>query len=161
MLQRIQTIYFIAIIIITATLCTGSIIKITETTPLGVTNEYNLNLFYFTALENGNVTANEMQFTLIAIAAIIIGLTALIIFTFKDRPKQMKLAKVNYLMMLLLLLAVFTKAMIYIPMFSFGKIFPYSAFGLVLIVFLFYLNWRAIRLVRKDDELVKSADRIR
>jgi len=28
-------------------------------------------------------------------------------------------------------------------------------------MFLFYLNWRALRLVKKDEDLVKSADRIR
>jgi hypothetical protein len=73
----------------------------------------------------------------------------------------MKFARINYIFMLLLTLAVFAIAMKDIPDFSFGKIFPYSTFGLLLIVFLFYLNWRAIRLIRKDDDLVKSADRLR
>jgi hypothetical protein len=30
-----------------------------------------------------------------------------------------------------------------------------------LMIFMFYLNWRAIMLVKRDEELVKSADRIR
>jgi hypothetical protein len=161
MIQRIQTIYFIAIIIICATLCTGSVIKTMETLPTGGTGEYNLNLFYYTALENGALTASKVQFELIAIVAIIIGLTVTVIFSFKDRMKQKKLAKVNYIIMLVLALAVFTKAVILFPTFSFSKIFPYSSFGLMLICFLFYLNWRAIRLIKKDEELVRSADRIR
>src|SRR5688572_18680862 len=107
MIQRIQTIYFIAIIIICATLCTGSVLKTMEILPAGGTGEYNLNLFYYTAIENGTLTASKLQFELIAIAAIIIGLTVTIIFSFKDRAKQKKLAKVNYLMFLLVLLAVF------------------------------------------------------
>jgi hypothetical protein len=161
MVQRIQTIYFIAIIIICATLCTGAVIKIMEPLATGGNGEYNLNLFYYTAIENGVLTATKLQFELIAIAAIIIGLTITIIFSFKDRAKQKKLAKVNYIIMLLLVLTVFAKALILFPAFSFSKIFPYSSIGVMLMGFLFYLNWRAIRLIKKDDELVKSADRIR
>jgi hypothetical protein len=161
MIQRIQTIYFIAIIIICATLCTGSVLKTMETLPAGGTGEYNLNLFYYTAIENGTLIASKLQFELIAVAAIIIGLTVTIIFSFKDRHKQKKLAKVNYLMFLLLLLTVFVKAIFLFPAFSFGKLFPYSSLGIMLIFFMVYLNWRAIRLIKKDDDLVKSADRIR
>ena len=63
--------------------------------------------------------------------------------------------------MFVLVLAVFAKAMMAIPTFTFGKLFPYSAIGMMLLTFLFYLNWRALRLVKKDEDLVKSADRIR
>ena len=161
MIQRIQTIYFIAVILICATLCTGSVIKVTEITSPGMNTEYNLNLFYFTSIENGIPVKNELQFILIALVALIIGLTVTIIFSFKDRPKQLKLGKVNYIIMLVLVLAVFAKAMMSIPVFSFGKLFPYSAIGMMLMAFLFYLNWRALRLVKKDDEMVKNSDRIR
>lgn len=161
MIQRIQTIYYIAIIIICATLCTGSVVKVIEANPAGGSSEYNLNLFHYTAIENGLLVKNELQIALIALAAIIIGITGVVIFSYRDRVKQIKLSKVNYLIMLLLVLTVFAKAMLYIPAFSFGKMFPYSSVGFLLMVFLFYLNWRAIRLVKKDEELVKSADRIR
>src|SRR6185295_484466 len=113
------------------------------------------------AIENGVLTSTKLQFELIAIAAILIGITIAVIFSFKDRAKQKKLAKLNYMIMLLLVLIVFAKAMFLFPAFSFGKIFPYSAIGIMLMGFLFYLNWRAIRLIKKDDDLVKSADRIR
>ena len=161
MIQRIQTIYFIAIIIICATLCSGSVIKVTETSVTGVNSEHTLNLFYYTLFENGTLVKSELQYILIAIVSIIIALTITIIFSFKDRLKQLKLGKVNYIIMLVLVLAVFAKAMTTIPTFTFAKLFPYSAIGMMLIVFLFYLNWRALRLVKKDEELVKSADRIR
>jgi len=160
MLQRLQTVYLIAIIIIAATLCTGSVIKVSETVN-ATNNEYTLNLFYYTAMQNGELTKNELQITLIALIAIVIGITLFVIFSFKDRTKQLKLAKINYIFMLLLVLVIFAKAMMYIPQFSFGKLFPYSSVGLLLMTFLFYLNWRAIRLIRKDEDLVKSSDRIR
>ena len=161
MIQRIQTIYFIAIIIICATLCSGSVIKVNERSASGISSENTLNLFYYTLFEYGVVVKNELVFIFIALVSIITGVTLTIIFSFKDRLKQLKLGKVNYIIMLVLVLAVFAKAMMAIPTFSFAKLFPYSAIGLMLMMFLFYLNWRALRLVKKDEDLVKSADRIR
>lgn len=162
MIQRIQTIYFIAIIILCAVLCSGAIIKVVQPAADGKGEvEYALNLFYFSVIEPGSGVKIDLQFPLIALAALVMGLTVLIIFSYKDRAKQMRYTKVNFLMMLLLVLAVFSKAAMSIPGFSFGKIFPYSIFGSIIFLFMFYLNWRALRLIKKDDELVKSADRIR
>ncbi|MFI5221449.1 MAG: DUF4293 family protein [Bacteroidia bacterium] len=158
MLQRLQTVYLTAIIIIAATLCTGSVVKVQETVN-GVTNDYSLNMFYYTSVQNGEVKS-EIQIGLIALIAIIIGITLFVIFSFKDRKKQLKFAKVNYIFMILLVLVVLLKA-ISIPSFAFGNLFPYSLVGMLLMAFLFYLNWRAIRLIRKDEKLVTDADRLR
>ena len=73
MIQRIQTIYFIAIIIICATLCSGSAIKVTQTGPDNMITEYNLNLFHYKVVENGIQTINEVQIILIALVSIEIG----------------------------------------------------------------------------------------
>jgi uncharacterized membrane protein len=55
----------------------------------------------------------------------------------------------------------FIKAFTTIPNFAFNTLSMQSTFGLALLFFMLYLNLRALLLIRKDEELVKSADRIR
>jgi membrane-associated HD superfamily phosphohydrolase len=111
--------------------------------------------------ENGTLVSSEIQYVLIFLLSAIIGWTLNIMFSFKDRSKQIKLAKWNYLFILLLIVALFTKAVMDIPGFAFAVQRMDSVFGLALLFFIGYLNFRAIMLIKKDDALVKSADRIR
>jgi len=161
MIQRIQTVYLVTIIILTCVMCKGSLISIQSPNASGSMDIYNLNIFYFNAVENGSTTHNDIQFGLIAIAALQILLTAVIIFSFKDRPRQMKLVRFNFLVMFMLVAGIFSKAVMDIPTFSFSKMFPYSIFGFTMMVMIIYLNWRVLMLIKRDDEMVKSADRIR
>jgi len=113
------------------------------------------------ATQTSVIKSMSIQYGLIAIAAILIGLTIGIIFSYKNREKQMKLTRLNFLVMAMLYSASFAKAINYIPGFEFSKLMPYSTLGIMLMIFNFYLNWRVLRLIKKDDDLVKSADRIR
>lgn len=160
MIQRIQTIYLLAIVIIISTLCGVNIIHATITSANGST-EYLLNLFYFTVKQNTAVTETHLQWGLILIAAIIIGLSVLAIMSFKDRAKQMLYCKINFLAMIALIAAITAKTYSYIPGFSFSMLMLPSIFSLSFLIFMLYLNWRALALIQKDDELIKSADRIR
>ena len=173
MIQRIQTVYLIAIIVLTSVMCSGSLLSLKQSNPTNGVDEYDLNIFYFKVTEvqksmtGGQATQTSviksitMQYGLIAIAAILIGLTISIIFSYKNREKQMKLTRLNFLVMAMLYSAVFAKAINYITGFEFSKLMPYSTLGIMLMIFNFYLNWRVLRLIKKDDDLVKSADRIR
>lgn len=160
MIQRIQTIYLIAIIILIAMMCNGSLISIQNINENGTIDTYNLNVFYFNTLVN-NVANSQIQYGLIAIAGSVIAFTLFIIFSFKDRQKQKKLVKINFLFMLMLISALFSKAVMDIPSFSFGKMLPYSTFGVMMMLFIFYLNWRTLMLIKRDEEMLKSADRLR
>jgi hypothetical protein len=173
MIQRIQTIYLIAIIVLTSVMCSGNLLSIKQASSNNINEEYDLNLFYYKvtevrkAVSNGQevqtsvVKSVTMQYGLIAIAAMLIGLTLTIIFSYKNREKQIKLTKLNFLLMAMLYTAIFAKAINYIPGFEFNKLMPYSTLGVMLMLFNLYLNWRVLRLIKKDDNLVKSADRIR
>jgi hypothetical protein len=173
MIQRIQTVYLIAIIVLTSIMFSGSLLSLKQPNPTNGVDEYDLNIFYFkvTEVQKSMVGGHEtqtsaiksmsIQYGLIAIAAILIGLTISIIFNYKNREKQMKLTRLNFLVMAMLYSAVFAKAINYIPGFEFSKLMPYSTLGIMLMIFNFYLNWRVLRLIKKDDDLVKSADRIR
>ncbi|MFN5919762.1 MAG: hypothetical protein ACK45I_00525, partial [Bacteroidota bacterium] len=60
-----------------------------------------------------------------------------------------------------LIAALFVKAVMDIPGFTFAGQSMQSVFALALLFFTAYLNMRAIMLIKKDEELVRSADRIR
>lgn len=160
MIQRLQTIYLVAIILIVSTLCGLNIIHATVADATGST-EYLLNLFYFTIKHNAAITETHLQWGLILIAAIIIGLAIFAIMSFKNRAKQMLFCKINFLAMIALIAAVTAKTYSYIPGFNFTMLMLPSIFSISFLIFMLYLNWRALALIQKDDELIKSADRIR
>jgi hypothetical protein len=162
MIQRLQSVYFLAIIIIGAVLCGGSIVNVHQDIN-GVSTDYVLNIIYFNVYENQTIVADKsgIQYALIALLTLVIVWTIKVIFSYKNRTEQIKFAKFNYVFMLLLLAATFSTAALKIPGFNMSSLSFASTFGIALMIFMFYLNWRAIMLVKRDEELVKSADRIR
>jgi hypothetical protein len=53
------------------------------------------------------------------------------------------------------------KAYLFIPNFSSDKMMISSIFGIAIFLFIVYLNVRVYVLIKKDEDLVRSADRIR
>ena len=160
MLQRLQTIYFIAIIIICVVSCTGELVSSFQRLP-GLAKDYTMNALYLKTYENGTLTATSIQYGLIAWVALIIGWTINIIIGYKNRKRQMQFTKINFLFIGGFIVTLFVKAFTLIPDFSFSAMGMKSAFGIALLIFMFYLNLRALMLIKKDEDLVKSADRIR
>jgi hypothetical protein len=160
MIQRLQTIYFIAIIFICAMACGGSLINVHQMSE-GLVKDYIMNLVYLRSYENGILIATAIQYELIAVVSIILGWTINIILGFKNRKRQLFHTKINFLFIAILIVMLFIKAFTTIPNFAFNTLSMQSTFGLALLFFMLYLNLRALLLIRKDEELVKSADRIR
>lgn len=160
MIQRLQTIYFIAIILICAVACGGSLINFIQSAP-GLVKEYSMNLIYLNYKENGILISSTIQYELIALVSVVIGWTINIILGYKNRKRQMTHTKINFLLIAALITVLFIKAFTVIPDFAFNTLSMQSTFGLALLFFMLYLNLRALLLIRKDEELVKSADRIR
>ncbi len=160
MIQRIQTIYFIAIIVICVMTCSGTILSSMETAP-GLVKGYTLNALHLKTYENGNLVSTEIQYILIAIVAVIIGWTINIISGFKNRKRQMTHAKINFVFIGLLIVMLFVTGFTKMPNFELGTMTMKSAFSVAFLIFMVYLNARALMMIRKDEELVKSADRIR
>lgn len=160
MIQRIQTIYFIAIILICAMACGGSLINVHQMAPEMV-NDYILNLIYLRSYENGVLMASSIQYELIFMVSLVIGWTINIILGFKNRKRQMRHTQLNFVFIAGLIVVLFVKAFTIIPDFAFATLSMQSTFGLALLFFMLYLNLRALLLIRKDENLVKSADRIR
>ncbi len=160
MIQRIQTIYFIAIVIIATMSCTGELLNSMQMMP-GMAKYYTLNAMYLCTYENGALVSTVIQYDTIVLVALIIGWTVNIIMGFKNRKRQMTHARINYIFISALIAVLFIKAFVVLPGFSMGSLSMRSAFGIALLVFMIYLNTRALMMIKKDEELVKSADRIR
>lgn len=161
MIQRIQSVFLVMIIAIVAVLCSIKVLHFVTVETNVKTTEYVLNLFYFNKLENGVLIESHLQIVLILIASIVIGLSLYTLFSYKDRLKQMKFTLINMVALVSLLATFFTKAYLYAPNFSGEKLMTSSIIGITLIIFVLYLNIRVFYLIKKDEALVKSADRLR
>jgi hypothetical protein len=161
MIQRIQSVFLLIIIIIAASLCGMSILHLIYIEPESKTTEYVLNLFYFNKLENGILIESNLQIVLILLTSIVIGMSVFILINFKNRIRQMSFTQINVLAIISLIATFGFKAYLYIPNFSSNKMMLSSMFGITLMLFMLYLNIRVYFLIKKDEDLVKSADRIR
>jgi membrane associated rhomboid family serine protease len=160
MIQRFQTLYFVAIIFICVMACGVPLVDWHSSTE-GMVRDYELNMLHFKISENGVLVSQEIQYMLIGVLAVVIGFTLYIIFSFKDRKKQMLYTKINFILILLLIVMLFAKAFMDIPGFGFGRLTAQSVVGLALLFFMLYLNFRALMLIRRDEQMVRDADRIR
>ncbi|MBC7383665.1 MAG: DUF4293 family protein [Bacteroidia bacterium] len=161
MIQRIQSVFLVIIIIIIVTLCGINILHLVYVQPERQTTEYLLNLFYFNIKLNGVLTESHLQLSLISIAAVVIALSFYILINFKNRTKQMLFTQLNCIAVLALMVTFGIKAYLFVPAFSSEKMLMASVLGIALFIFCFYLIIRVYFLIKKDDDLVKSADRIR
>lgn len=176
MIQRLQSLYLFAIIILALLTCTGRLIDFQQATPSattlnpesgqqeavsGTSTVYALNAVYLNTYVNGDLRSSEIQFLLIALVAIIVGWTLNVLLGYKDRKKQMLHAKLNFIVIGVYLVSVIVTAYTKIPGFTFVGMTIKASIGMALIIFMLYLNLRALLLIKKDDDLVKSADRLR
>jgi len=160
MIQRFQTLYLLAIILIGGMLCTGSVINM-HVVDQQINRDYTMNFMYFNTYENGQLVASKTQYLLLVMLALVIGWTVKTIFDYKNRPMQMRNVKMNFVLLGLLAVSLFSTATFQIPSFNLSTLNFNSIFGLALMIYMFYANLRAYMLIKKDEDLVKSADRIR
>jgi hypothetical protein len=158
MIQRIQTVYLSLAVIALALLFAFPLAQFFS--------ETGAYVFSVTGLKNmvpgGAAAFNPMLFLPIIIVAVgIILLTLYAIFQFKNRSFQVKLTNIGVLASIALIMGIF---FFYIPMIEkkINIVPDYSkAFGiylpLVALVFLVMAN----RAIKRDDKLVRSADRLR
>ncbi|MBN1769588.1 MAG: DUF4293 domain-containing protein [Prolixibacteraceae bacterium] len=156
MLQRIQTVYLLLALILVGLLAwlpLGDIIAgevLYEFTIRGVFNA-----------ETGSVVINGWP--LIAMLAVIEVLQLIIVFGFKNRVRQMRIAVFNILIMLGFFAVVWffvhlsLKELVGESKYSFYSFKIPLAFPIVAAI----LNYLAIRAIGKDEALVRSIDRIR
>ena len=152
MLQRLQSLFLaltaIALAVFLATdLWVGS----------NATQQVSLNPYQITVSTGGVPTTQISIFYVAVIAVLGIGLSLFTIFQYKNRMRQMMLVALNSL----LIAAAIATAVYHIKYdamnitdgdFTYGM---YAGFAALL------FNWLANRFIRKDEKLVRSADRMR
>jgi len=116
--------------------------------------------FSYTSIEIAKVREKTQDNTFLKYATILLGLNSLIcLFLFKHRSRQALLAKVNYV--LIVILAVF------MAYYGWGKRYvdlepdPQIIISIIFPLLFFWFNLKAFNGIKHDNDLVKSYDRIR
>lgn len=154
MIQRIQTIY---LLLATISILFIFIIPIAEITSDNG-NIYELKYRGIVAQEIKGEIENTDAYPLAALCTIVFAIAVISIFKFKNRIKQIRLCIFNILLlggtgfMMWFYLNHFSKALNGTSQFKISIILP------LISIILIYL---AIRQIKKDEELIRSADRIR
>jgi hypothetical protein len=155
MIQRVQTLYFSLIALIALLFFNGSFLDFTGNTGAVIKVTFNA-IFRSVAGQNPEMVEKLLPLTLIIILIPVVSLIT--IFIFKNRKIQLKFS-----LILIVITSLFLIALIHI---SFRVISKYDmsitpGFKMILPVIILILSILAYRGIRKDDQLVKSYDRLR
>lgn len=153
MIQRIQSVFLLVAAIVTIILLFIPIGDIYTAEAQYTFTCFNVHL------PNGQAVMSTLYIALILILSVCISIYA--IFKYKDRMKQTKIVSVN---MLVFLVAIMLMIWVY-PDFLFPKKFEMAGFRFNYWIMIFVLPpvcmFLANRFIRKDERLVRSADRLR
>jgi len=162
MIQRLQSIYLFIIVI-----CQALLFATALATFSSYESSFNLSLMGFYKLSSAGQELLINSYALIALNIVVILYTLFIIFSFKNRKNQIKLVAFNFLLLcgfVVVMFYTFDNAKSFLDrMFSAQEAELSTTYGIGMILPLLSLvfNFMAIKGIRKDEELVKSADRIR
>lgn len=167
MLQRIQTIYlllagisigllFIFDFSVIENIKSGSEDTVVHPIVKPVTA---LNVFGFTN-EDGT-TPNTIPYTFPLLTGLVLILILFCILKYKNRILQIKICQINMLLMLAILLLIFYETDKYVELYLLKEGIGYYKFGTALPILGVIFNLLASRAIKKDEELVRSANRIR
>ena len=146
MIQRKQTLFLLAVALIAISMFFVPFIVLAGDT-------HNENIFLSSVLQGYN---NSNIYYPLILNFIVIILSVIIIFLYKNRVLQYKLSN------LLIVFNVFITGLFFILSFevAFGTLHSYS-FGAFLPIISAVFAYLAAHFIKKDEQLVRSADRIR
>jgi len=154
MLQRIQTLYLLLAIVALSLLFFFPLAEL-------AINNGTFYIFKFNGLFEQTASGEVMSIATIVITVILgvnILLSILAIIAFKMRDIQIRMCVFNILLLICLLGVMYFY--VAVPFAKFQAIVHYKVFVAMPLVAII-LNYMAIRAIRKDDNLIKSIDRIR
>jgi 4-amino-4-deoxy-L-arabinose transferase-like glycosyltransferase len=155
MIQRIQSVYLSFIVLISLLLIKGSILVFSEKTGSIIKLTFD-GIFRHNVGQGFELIEKLLPLSLLIILIPIISLIT--IFTFKNRKIQLKLAIVLIILCTLLIIALIHGSIITISKLEASIVPGFKMFIPVAILILSILAYRGIK---KDDQLVKSYDRLR
>ena len=164
MIQRVQTIYLFLAAILCILLFFMPLATITMPGATGLPEDmpvvYEMDIFSIVRIANDVVTTIESTYWLVGINVMVLVFSLVVIFLYKNRQLQMRLVRLCFLLVLIFLILVFYymhemqyTTLINAPIsYKIADLFP------ILQLLFFHLANKGIN---KDEELVKSADRVR
>ncbi len=151
MIQRIQSIYFLVSAFIFIAVFTFPLW--TYSNGQGV---YNMFVYSLKNIQSGVSLYTLLPLVILSALTAVLNIIAL--FTYKNRKKQMHICKINYLLIFGFMIVL---TMYIIRMGNTLQTNGYPGFGLIMPFIGLTLVFMAHKAVKRDEDLVKSADRIR
>ena len=155
MIQRIQSVYLSIIVLISILLIKGSILVFSEKTGSIIILTFN-GILRNNAGQGFELIEKLLPLSILIILIVIVSLIT--IFVFKNRKIQLKVAMFLMILCTLLVIAFIHGSIIIISKFG-ASITPGIKMILPLVILI--LSVLAYLGIRKDDQLVKSYDRLR
>ena len=157
MIQRIQTVYLILLI---ATFCGLFFMPLSSVTGTenGVQQTHVLSANNHKVFEGTEVKQTFPETLLTVISAAIILLAIGTIFCFKNRKLQMLLCKLLMVVVIIFVLLAFRETDAIAALANSKAIYQAGAYMVIVSLLFIYL---ALNGIKKDEELVRSADRLR
>ena len=152
MIQRIQSLFLLGVVIISILLF---FLPFSE--KIAPDAVFNLELNHVTKTVGMVKEVVSSQYLLMILNLFVAVLAFYTIFLFKNRKNQVKLCMLNVLFATLLLIFVFTQSESMLP----TDVRPHYLTGLYLVALQIIFLVAAQRFIRKDEKLVRAADRIR
>lgn len=158
MIQRIQTLFLMLAFIASVLLFTRLPIAIFQLPEAGVSVPLNLISSYQNPETSQDTFTNINVIPLIILAAMVALLSIVPVFLYKNRPLQLRLTMFGFLTNVILIIVMFFTAD---EMQNLLKTQAKYKFGAILPIISLILIILASKAIRKDERLVKSADRLR
>jgi hypothetical protein len=157
MIQRIQTVYLLLLIAAFAALFFIPLSSVTVATN-GIEQLHVLSVNSHKVFEGDVVKQTFPEMMLMAINAAIILLALVTIFSFKNRKLQMLICKLLMVAVIIFVLLAFRATDAIAAVANAKAIYQAGAYIVIVSLLFIYL---ALNGIKKDEELVRSADRLR
>lgn len=155
MIQRIQTLYLFLTTVLSLIFLNGRVIEFTE----GPKNILNVSSEGINLTDNvGGQATIWILLSLTSLVLLIIIVSLVALFLFKKRRLQLRMVA-GLMTLVLLLIIASVSYYIYISGIYSGDIRP--GLNLFILPIMLLTSWLAFRGIKKDEELVKSYDRLR
>lgn len=151
MIQRIQSLFLLLVI-----LCLGGMFL----APIATFDKTVLTVQGIEVEENGEALDSLLPFPLSPIVLGLLLLTIFILFSYRNRKRQLLLGRLNYFLILALVVVVFLSISDIQKQLNDGNSNPYGLAAYLPIISLGF-HLLANRAIKRDEELVKSLDRLR
>lgn len=156
MIQRVQSIFLFIVVILSAVLFFVPVAELA-----GINNLYAQSIMQVCDADTPGSCTNLTWY--IAVLNGVIGLVALVtVFLFTNRKRQMLLGNLNMLLIIAMIVLIFLSVDKNTGAIEPGtKLMAEYKIGAYLPVLMLIFTFLANRFIKKDEELVRSADRIR